>query len=221
MSQTDRTQPFATLAETLAGAPTEAGIPAWDSEPWGDPILDELVRSFLIWEAGPKHAASAYKRIRDACVDENELRICLTDEIADLLGARFPKAEIHAERLRLALNDVYSREHGMTLASLTELSKRECKAYFESMISVPGFVRARVLLLALGAHAFPVDSRISSALRDLGFEHDHNDHDAAASQIERAVRASEARAVYLALEHRAATKKGSRSRASASGVASD
>lgn len=212
MSQTDRAQPFAALAEKLADAPTEAATPAWHGDSWSEPILDELIRSLLIWEAGPKHAASAYKRIREACVDENELRICLTDEIAQLLGARFPKAELHAERLRLVLNDVFGREHGMSLASLAELSKRDAKAYLDSMTAAPGFVRSRVLLITLGAHAFPVDSRISQSLRDLGFQHDHSDHEATASQLERAVRAGHAKPIYLALEHHAATRKSSRSR---------
>lgn len=207
MSQTDRAQPFATLADQLAGAPTDLGVVGWPPEPWCEPILDELVRSMLLWEAGVKHAASACKRLREACVDENELRICLPDEIAQMLGPRFPAAELHAERLRLALNEVFSREHAMTLASLGELSKRDARSYLESLPSVPGFVRNRVLLLALGAHAMPIDSRISAALKDLGHDHDAGDLDGVAAQLERAVRATDAAHVYAALEHLATGKR--------------
>lgn len=164
------------------------------------PVLAELVRSFLIWEAGSAKAASAVRRIEQSVVDFNELRVCMHDEFIRLLGKTTPRTEERAMRMRAALNDVYLREHGMTLEHLPALGKREAREYLESIEGVPRFVAARTLLLALSGHAAPVDGRIHRALTAAKVVEPDSSPEDAAGQLERRIRAGELLEAYLLLQ---------------------
>ena len=166
----------------------------------GDAVVHELVYSMLIWEATPSQALNALKRLFDGVVDYNELRICMADEIAALLGPRYPMVEERAERLKAALHHIYNLEHEVTLARLTELSKRDARAYLEGLEGVPAFVVSRVLLVALGGHAAPVDQRLRDQLVAAKAADDSLDASTIASQLERNVRASESAEVFAKLE---------------------
>ena len=166
----------------------------------GDAVVHELVYSMLIWEATPSQALNALKRLFDGVVDYNELRICMADEIAALLGPRYPMVEERAERLKAALHHIYNLEHEVTLARLTALSKRDARAYLEGLEGVPAFVVSRVLLVALGGHAAPVDQRLRDQLVAAKAADDSLDASTIASQLERNVRASESAEVFAKLE---------------------
>jgi hypothetical protein len=172
--------------------------PAERRSPDGESIMQEYLRSFLTWEASGAKAEQALKRIQHAVVDLNELRVCLTDELAQMLGERYPLARERAQRLRASLNELYRREHGVTLEAVVMMPKREARAYIGSLEGVPPFVAARVTLLSLGGHAFPIDERLRSALADAGVE--STDAESLGGWIERQVRGGEARQAYLALE---------------------
>src|SRR5262249_19622524 len=51
-----------------------------------DPLLWQLVYSFLAWESTPAKATTANKRLHAAVVDYNEMRVCLGDELAGIIG---------------------------------------------------------------------------------------------------------------------------------------
>jgi len=178
-----------------------------------DALTAELIYAFLIWQAGANHASSAAKRITDAVVDLNELRICLPDELAEFLGARTPNREERAARLRLTLNDLYAKRHATSLAGVEAMTKRESRAFLESLEAIPPFVAARVFLIGLGGHAFPVDQRLAEALADAGAIPDDLDADAAASWLERQFRAGDAAEAYLRVEDWAASRRKKRSTA--------
>ena len=67
--------------------------------------------------------------------------------------------------------------------------------------SLPGFVRSRILLLGLGAHAIPVDGKMGRALAKAGFVRGPWDPDAIATTLERAVRSAESLWFHTKLEH--------------------
>ncbi|TVQ63608.1 MAG: hypothetical protein EA378_01610 [Phycisphaerales bacterium] len=179
----------------------EASEPALPGAREGEePILHELVMSFCHWEATPTQARAAATRLREGVVDYNELRVCLEPELEDLLGPRHPQRESCAARIRAALNEIYTREHELSLATLASTGKREARAYLDSLEGVPPFVSARVVLLALGGHAFPLDERLRKRLAGEGVLEAGLDVAGASSWLERQVRAGEAAGLYQALE---------------------
>jgi hypothetical protein len=163
-------------------------------------ILCEFIRSFLLWEATGARAAAAIRRLEQGLVDFNELRVCMPDELARLLGKTYPRCEERCLRLRTALNAIYAREHRVTLEHLARMSKRETKEYLESIEGVPRFVSARVQLLALSGHAAPIDGRIHRRLIDAEVVGADSTPDEAAGQLEKRVRAGEMLETYALLQ---------------------
>lgn len=165
-----------------------------------DPLLWQLVASFLTWEAGPSKAAAAAKRLHAAVVDYNEMRVCLPGELAGILGDRYPRALERATRLRMVLNELYRREHTVTLAPAAAMGKREARQYLEGIEGMHPFVAARVLLLSMGGHAFPLDERLHAALAEEEAVPAGLSVADASGWLERHFRAGEAGPAYLLLE---------------------
>lgn len=181
--------------------------------PIDDPLVHELVLSFLMWEAPRPGVAAALGRLREAIVDYNELRVCLCDEVAALLGARYPLARERCLRLRAVLREVFLRENGLLLAHLREEPKRSARAYLESLPGMPPFVAARVALLGCEAHAFPIDSQLRAILVSNAVIEKDLDPDAASARLERTIRAGEAADCYRRLELCAMDRRPKRARA--------
>ncbi len=165
-----------------------------------DALVVEFVQSFLAWEAGTNRAEAALKRLLHAVVDYNELRVCLPDELARIIGERYPRALDRAARLRAALNDLYRREHAVTFQPLTVMPKRDARLYLDALDGIPPFVAARITLLTLGGHAFPVDDRILLALKEDQAAPPDLPLDGAESWLERQFRSGEAVGAYLLVE---------------------
>lgn len=168
-----------------------------------DAVIAELVRSFFICESGVAAANAALDAIHASLADYNELRICFPHELSRIVGATDPNFEQRALRLRSALNDIYRREHEISLLHLTTLSKRDGRAYLDSLDGTPPFVAARVALLALNAHAFPVDARLTSLLlaeRAIPADLEPTSTAQIASWIEHQIRADDAKQAYLNIE---------------------
>lgn len=194
------------LVDRLSGEHgSEPTDPSADLCPDGcDATVHELVYSVLLWESSHAAAGRALSAIRASFVDYNELRIGYPEELAPLLDGHDPRGEERAERLRAALNAVFARENRVSLARLTEMPKRDARAYLQSLEGVPAFVGARVCALSLGAHAFPADERISSLLAGAGVVEADAAPEEVGSRMERVLRAGEALPVYLLLEASAA-----------------
>ncbi|MFN7020227.1 MAG: hypothetical protein ACK4WH_02725 [Phycisphaerales bacterium] len=196
---------FGDLAAANAGAdlePVNSGTsgPATGVLGPDQPILNEFVRSMLIWEAGCTKAAAAIRRIDGSCVDLNEFRVCLPTEMVKIIGERYPRVEERCLRLRAALNQLFIREHSLTLQHLASLGKREAREYLEALDGVPRFVSARVCLLCLGGHCAPVDSRILRRLLDAGVVDADATPETAAGLIERSIKAGELLDLYRLLQ---------------------
>lgn len=187
----------AILRRTRSDQPPYAPPAAPDGH---DPMVVEFIHSFLVWEAGAARAEVALKRLLHAVVDYNELRVCLADELAVILGERYPRAQERAARLRAALNDVYRREHAVTFQPLLVMPKRDARIYLNALDGVPPFVAARMTLLTLGGHAFPVDERLLAALKEEQAVPADVTPESAESWLERQFRSGEAAGAYLALE---------------------
>ncbi|MFA6044354.1 MAG: hypothetical protein WC718_05170 [Phycisphaerales bacterium] len=129
-----------------------------------DRVLNELMCSMLMWDATTSQARHALHRLQEHLVDLNELRVCVAEEIAEILGEKYPFAIERSLRLRTLLSDIYHREHSVHLTHLEGMGKREARSYLESLEGVPHFVAARTFAFALGGHAVPVDERLRSLL---------------------------------------------------------
>ncbi len=178
-----------------------------DDHAFADPILEELLYAFLVWEAGEKRAATAPAKLVAQCVDANELRICLASEIVAALGTTYPRATERAERIRATLNAIFEREHDVTLASLASTGKREARQYLDSLEGIPPYVAARTALLALECHAFPVDDRLHKLLASEQCLPEDESAESAPGWIERQIRAGEAPGMFAALERFAVDHK--------------
>lgn len=183
-----------------ATSPVNARFLGADGERLADPILDELVFSLLVWEAGESRAAAIPPRLCAAFVDLNDLRIALPDELAAAFGAGLPRAAERADRMIAVLGDIVRRGHALDLSHLPTLGKREARAYLDSLDGIPPFVASRVVLLSLDAHAVPIDSRLARLLERGGLIAAGASPVALSSSLERHVRASEAGRFYRALE---------------------
>ncbi|MDP6057746.1 MAG: hypothetical protein QGH33_02585 [Pirellulaceae bacterium] len=129
-----------------------------------DPVT-QLVFGFLQWNAPRRGAEAAMQRIMREMVDHNDLRVSHNHEITKLLGESYPLAMERSARMREALHEVFKREYIMSLDALKDRSKRDVRAYLESLPGVTPFVAAHVTLVAFAGHAVPVDDRLATALR--------------------------------------------------------
>ena len=135
-------------------------VPAAGGHGADDDPISVLIFSFLLWEATTKQALDGMKKLMAATVDFNELRVCLPNEIAALLGTRYPLALERAQRLKLTLQSIYLEQHAVSLDQLHEKGKREAKAFMEDLHGITPYVSARVLQRCFGVHQIPVDDRL-------------------------------------------------------------
>jgi hypothetical protein len=165
-----------------------------------DPLLWRLIYSYMAWESCPAKASVATKRLHASVIDYNEMRVCLTDELVGIIGDRYPRAAERCARLRSTLNELFRREHSVSLAKASMLGKREAREYLDSLEGMPPFVAARMSLVALGGHAFPLDERLYyTLLEEDAIPEDLSLADASA-WLERQFRAGEALAPFLLVE---------------------
>ncbi len=162
--------------------------------------VEELVLSFLIWEATEAKADAAMRRMCAAVVDFNELRAARPEDIAGWLGKQYPRVDERARRLKASLNEIFIREFAVTLDSCAALNKRDARKYLETLEGMPPYVAARVLLLRMGGHAMPVDGKLLDRLIDMEVVDPGDDEVKAAGILERHVKADDALETHQLLQ---------------------
>lgn len=125
-----------------------------------DPIVREVVYSLLLWETSSSNARTAFRKLTEAFLDLNHLRVAMPDEIAAALGDRYPRALERASRLRAVMFDIFKRENGLQMTRVAGASKRDARTYLDSLEGIPPFAAARVAAVSMGVHAFAVDERL-------------------------------------------------------------
>lgn len=129
-----------------------------------DPVVREVLYSLLLWETTSSNARSAFRKLTEAFLDVNHLRVAMPDEIAAALGERYPRALERASRLRAVLFDIFKRENGLAMSRVAGASKRDARTYLDSLEGMPAFAAARVAAVSMGVHAFAVDDRLLKLL---------------------------------------------------------
>ncbi|HZW08649.1 MAG TPA: hypothetical protein VFF69_01990 [Phycisphaerales bacterium] len=200
MSSGDAAQRLRDLLAKLESSVKPSRATPGDAPAGMEPGTHLLLYSFMLWESDPAAAAGSLSRLYAEIIDPNELRVALPDEICAWCGAHDEIARERAARVRACLNDIYRREHGVSLARLATISKREVRDYLDSLEGVPAFVAARVSLLGFGSHAAPLDARLCRMLRGAGAMDGAGDLAESERWLERQVRASESERIALLLE---------------------
>lgn len=171
--------------------PSEVFEPRAHEVPSSGLAVQQLVYSLLLWEASSTQARSGLKRVREELVDLNELRVCAIDDLAHVLGDRYPLARERAMRIRSVFADIVAHFHGPTLDPVLAMPKRESRQFLEGLHGMPWFAAQRVSLLAMGTHALPVDDRLLALLVDAKVVSAETDCHHAASWLEHNVPADD------------------------------
>lgn len=184
---------LSTLLKSLASAYEPAAVPERGA-------VEELVYSMLLWEASTPKAEAAFRRFVSNAVDFNEVRVCKPSELEALMGKTYPRVEERAIRIKAALTDLYLREHAVSLDAAAAMSKRDTRKYLETLDGVPHFAASRVVLLRMGGHALPVDSRLLELLRAAEVVEPADDEPKAAGILERHIKAGEGVEAHFLLQ---------------------
>lgn len=193
MKSADASKDFASLVRHLRGQYPSVCVRQDEPSPLdsSQPLLALFVRSFLLWDSTCAKALQAMRRIEQAMVDFNDLRVCLPDELVAILGERYPRAGERALALRGSLNALYAMEHTLSLEHLARMDEAAQGEYLALLPSTPAFVNSRLRMLGLGGHFAPVDSRIHARLVEGRLIDKDTDCAAAAALLQRLVQPGE------------------------------
>jgi endonuclease III len=182
-----------------AGAPSGGGGEAEGSPAAPREAVTQLVVAFLEWNASRKQAADAHKRLMAVMVDNNDLRVSHPHEIVAVIGERYPRAEERAARLHESLQEIYIREHAVSLDDLAEKPKKAVRQYLETLPGITPYVAAQVALASFQAHAVPVDDHLAELLREEEVVDPEASVEDVAAFLERQIDAGEALEAHHAL----------------------
>jgi hypothetical protein len=170
--------------------------------------MEEFIVSFLTWEGPVQRADPALKRLIDGSIDLNELRVTRPEDLVSIIGKTYPNAEERAERLHLALNDLYVREHAVTLDRVIAMSKRDGRKYVEELEGMLPYISARIALVALDTHAIPIDDRTLDLLIAEGVVEEGSTIEKAVGKLERHIKSTDAMEAHLLFQQWAETEAG-------------
>src|SRR5688500_9030061 len=127
--------------------------------------LKSLVRGAMSYDVADSKADEAMRHIDREFVDLNELRVATDLEIQELLGTRYPAIEKRVAMITQSLNNIFEREHTLSLDRLKEVSKRDARAFLRELPEIHPFVEAYVMLYGFDGHAMPLDDEILRYLK--------------------------------------------------------
>ena len=133
---------------------------------YGKPVRDEaediapqLLR-FILSEGSTRAAVDdAVRRIAEAFVDLNELRVSLAREIAEVIP-KIPNAQAKAARLIKLFNAIFLRHNTMDWDFVRSMGVRELRQYFENVDGGDAVLGAAAVLLLSSGHAVPADTDV-------------------------------------------------------------
>jgi len=177
--------------------------------------LKALVRGAMSYDVTDARAEEAMKAIDGEFVDLNELRVATDLEIQGLLGTRYPSIERRVAMITTALNNIFEREHTLSLNRLKDVSKRDARQFLRDLPDIHPFVEAYVMMTAFDGGAFPIDEQTLELLK----EHDVLEAETTLADaqkfIENNLKADEIAGFYSATRAAAASDAGKRKKAKA------
>lgn len=173
--------------------------------------LRALVRGAMSYDVPDTRAQEAMDAIEREFVDLNELRVATELEVQDLLGSRYPNIEQRVGMITAALNNIFEREHTLSLERLRTVSKRDARQFLRELPSMHPFVEAYVMLFAFDGHAFPVDEETAAYLRELRIVEEGTSLEETQKFVEHHLKADECYELYCGVR-RTFLDEGARSR---------
>lgn len=171
---------------------------AAQQQPPQDP-LRALVRGAMLFDVPEARADEAMKLIEREFVGLNELRVATDLEIQELLGARYPAIERRVAMITQSLNNIFEREHTLSLDRLKTVSRRDARQFLRELPEIHPFVEAYVMLFAFDGHAFPTDEEFLAYLKGHGAVEESASIEEAQKFVEHHLKAEECRDLYHAL----------------------
>jgi hypothetical protein len=161
--------------------------------------LKALVRAAMSFDMPDAKADEAMRLIDREFVDLNELRVATDLEIQELLGVRYPAIEKRVEMITRSLNNIFEREHTLSLDRLKTISKRDARQFLRELPDIHPFVEAYVMLFAFDGHAFPADDETAGYLKEQGVLEEETGLDEAQRFVEHHLKAEECYDFFSAL----------------------
>ena len=174
--------------------------------------LKALVRGAMSFDVSDEKADSAMRAIDREFVDLNELRVATDLEIQELLGQRYPAIEKRVAMITLSLNNIFEREHTLSLDRLKTISKRDARKFLSELPDVHPFVEAYVMLYGFDGHAVPLDDEMLAYLREQGIIDEQTNLQDAQRFVEHHIKHEESHSFFVALRAAAAAAEGGRSK---------
>src|SRR5436305_3740126 len=128
-------------------------------------LLRALVQGAMSYDVPDNKAETAMKAINREFVDLNELRVATDLEIQELLGVRYPAIERRVAMITQSLNNIFEREHTLSLDRLKTISRRDARQFLRELPEIHPFVEAYVMLFAFDGHCVPVDDETLEFLK--------------------------------------------------------
>ena len=168
--------------------------------------LKALVRAAMSFDVSDHRADEAMRAIDREFVDLNELRVATDLEIQEMLGQKYPEIERRVAMITTALNNIFEREHTMSLDRLRTISKRDARQFLRDLPEIHPFVEAYVMLMAFDGHAIPLDDDMLAYLREEEVVDPETTLEEAQRFVEHHIKAEESYPFFAAL--RAAVTEG-------------
>jgi hypothetical protein len=127
--------------------------------------LKALVRGAMSFDVPDARVEEIMRHIDTEFVDLNELRVATDLEIQEMLGAKYPDIERRVAMITQSLNNIFEREHTMSLDRLKTISKRDARQFLRELPEIHPFVEAYVMLFGFDGHAFPTDDETLEFLK--------------------------------------------------------
>jgi endonuclease III len=169
--------------------------------------LHALVRGAMSFDVSDNKAADAMKAIDREFVDLNELRVATDLEIQEMLGQRYPQIEKRVAMITQSLNNIFEREHTLSLDRLKTIGKKDANKFLSELPEIHPFVEAYVMLFAFGGACIPTDDDILAYLIEEGIVEEGTPLVDAQKFIEHNVKAEDCYDAYVCLRRASAAAK--------------
>jgi len=166
-----------------------------------DEPLDALVYAVISENMTEAETQSAMKRMTQNFADLNDLRVSLTMEILEMLGANNPVMKNTASALLGILRDIFKENNTVSLEPLKKIGKRPARDVLEKIPGTNKFVIDYCMLTSLQAHAIPVTKRMVEYLKTNQFVHPESDEQDIEGFLARQISADNAYEFYALLRH--------------------
>ena len=131
------------------------------------PSLDQLVQSILWHNASVRRGTRAFRELKRAFVDWNEVRVSPVAEVAGAISsARW--AMLCAESIRRVLWNLFETRNVVSLDFLKDMSTAQARACLQELPGVSRDLADEILLFSLGADLLPTSEGAARMCYRLG-----------------------------------------------------